>query len=179
MDYQHSTENRSLGSVKINVSELAKPSDNSRDPFESTGIQKRADRTVIERDNYTGVLHYSAEFVPSMHIKGSNFKPRQNELQAISSGIDVDARSFISSSSSFEDDCWLTNVTIHMSNQNVNVSNNSPASAPSDSENTDIASTKEGNKGVKMDVDELLTHQCGIILFNVLSGQLNRKYHQS
>ncbi|KIL59013.1 hypothetical protein M378DRAFT_85652 [Amanita muscaria Koide BX008] len=174
MDYQHSTEDRSLGSVKINVAELAKPSDNSQDPFESTGIQKRADRTVIERDNPAGVLHYSAEFVPSMHIKGSSFKPRQNELQAISSGMDVDARSFISSSSSFEDDCWLTNLTIHMSKENVNVSNNAPASAQSDSENTDIASTNE-EKGVEMDVNELLTHRSGIILFNVLSGQLNRK----
>lgn len=176
MDYQHLTKDRSLGSVEINVSELAKTSDNSQYPFESTGVQNRASQILVERDEHKGVMHYSAEFVPAMQIKDAIFKPRPNELlQAAHNGTEPDTRSISSGFSigSSEDDYWPTDVTIRMSNESLNASEDAAASAQP--EKVDNAPVGEEDKGVEMNVDELLTHQSGIILFNVLSGQLNDK----
>ncbi|KAG5648236.1 hypothetical protein DXG03_006194 [Asterophora parasitica] len=74
MDYQHLTRDRSLGSVELDLASLAKESTDRRYPFESLG---RKDITApIRLDNgnaYKGHLHYKAEFIPALSLRGISF----------------------------------------------------------------------------------------------------------
>ena len=83
------------------MSELAKESDNNRFPYESTGNRNATEPFRLDKGNvHKGSLHYVAQFVPSLAIKGVKFDVRSNEIQRIAEreqgnedGDTVDSRS--------------------------------------------------------------------------------------
>ena len=110
MDYQHLTKDRSLGTVELKVADLAQESDDPRFHYSSLGKKEVVDPIRLDRGNsYKGQLHYVAEFVPAIALKGVKFDTSPNELQtAIEGGggggeedgeVVSDAASSISSSS--------------------------------------------------------------------------------
>ena len=108
MDYQHLTKDRSLGTVELKVADLAQESEDPRFHYSSLGKKEVVDPIRLDRGNsYKGQLHYVAEFVPAIALKGVRFDTPPNELQtAIESGggeedgeVMSDAASSISSSS--------------------------------------------------------------------------------
>jgi hypothetical protein len=99
-------QDRSLGSVELRVSELAKESDNNRFPYESTGTKDTTDPFRLDKGNvHKGSLHYMAQFVPALAIKGVKFEVRSNDFQRAMNGEqeDEDGDTVDSSSSSSED----------------------------------------------------------------------------
>ena len=92
---------RSLGSVELRVADLATRSDDSTFPYKSVGKKTAVEPLRQDRGNsYKGNLHYVAEFVPAIALKGINFSSGPNEIQQVigSSGYKDDDSSSISSS---------------------------------------------------------------------------------
>ena len=95
MDYQNLTKDRSLGTVELKVSELARQittsAGGSRFSFESTGKMDKSEPIRLDRGNqYKGQLHYLAEFLPAFALEGLKFEDGSNELQAIVEGVEDD-----------------------------------------------------------------------------------------
>lgn len=71
-----------MGFVELHVNELAKESeDNHEYPYESLGRKTATDPIRLEGNQYKGQLHYVAEFVPALAIRGVKFESGPNELQ--------------------------------------------------------------------------------------------------
>ena len=91
MDYENVGKDRSLGSTELLVSELARPKDDLRYPFESTG-KKVAEETLRLDKNRTsiskGVLHYTAEFIPCTNLKDVHFELHADPLRRTDGEID-------------------------------------------------------------------------------------------
>ncbi len=152
MDYQNLTKDRSLGTVELKVSELAremKGGDDSRFAFESTGKMDKSEPISLDRGNqYKGELHYLAEFLPAFALEGLKFDTGSNELQAAVDGVedgdDVEGRS--STSSEREVRVITTKIT-----------NRREGSPPTQVDGRDGANQKK--EGIRMSKDELLTHR--------------------
>ncbi|KAJ6501679.1 C2 domain-containing protein [Mycena vitilis] len=173
MDYQHMTRDRSLGMVELRVSDLARESTDRLYPFESAGKKTGADPIRLDKGNaYKGQLYYTAEFIPTLALEGVEFSSSGNELQRAAEAEDPDGnsvRSSSSSSSSSGDDAAPVAPTI------VEPKRNEAPVSPTDANGKEPAEEPEHPTGVKMGMDELLTHQSGVIVFNVVSGNLAKK----
>lgn len=178
MDYQNLTKDRSLGTVELKVSDLAreivKGAGDPRFSFESTGKVNKSEPIRLDRGNqYKGQLHYFVEFLPAFALQDLKFDTGSNELPStvVEDGDDVDDDSSSSKSQ-------------------VSITTTEPIGAPKDSsknpqppgttdatESTEVsktASTREGspptqvdgrdgvkpkNEGMRMSKDELLAHR--------------------
>ncbi|KAF8640747.1 hypothetical protein AX17_000398 [Amanita inopinata Kibby_2008] len=195
MDYQNLTKDRLLGSVELHVSELAKASEDQRFPYESTGTKISADKILVDHDSYKGVMHYTATFISALHIKGAYFKPRPNELQQVVDGTDVDDTKSSADSGSFislpDEEYSPASVTINLPDKRQTIQDNDTSpnnvnpAKPTSTASASQASLVNGaspmsvktplDEGIEMGIDELLTQQSGVIVFNVLSGKLHKK----
>lgn len=73
------------------MTELAKESaDNVKYPFESLGKKEASDHILLDHGNYKGNLHYVAEFVPALALRGVEFKSEPNALQLADTGSDAE-----------------------------------------------------------------------------------------
>lgn len=203
MDYQHLTkvmlpiivpsipapdrqQDRSLGYVELKVSDLAKPAaGDSEFIHESTGKRVAAEPIRLDKGSYKGKLHYEAEFVPAIPVKGVGFESGPNLIQraaqrgAESEGEIVDDHSSTSS--------MRRERTAHHVPEGITVSrplgldekseaagvNLSPSSPTSPipaqpAENADGAAAPEGGKveegrpeeqGKELSKEELLQHR--------------------
>ena len=62
--------------------DLARPTSDVRYPFESIGKKIGADGLRQDKSkNLKGTLHYEAEFIPALHIKGLKFDGLRNPIQ--------------------------------------------------------------------------------------------------
>ncbi|KAI0274871.1 tricalbin [Gloeopeniophorella convolvens] len=200
MDYQHLTKDRSLGSVELKVSELAREVAKGSDPrfrYESTGRKDAVEPIRLDRGKqFKGQLHYAAEFVPAFALRGLKFDAGPNELQPAVEGVDegdeVEGDSASSSSSSSDEAQVVTtgvtatkpigspkrqsSDTTHSVGSAENPKGSreaSPSSGGVGSANGDAA--KQEEEGIVLSRDELLSHQSGIIIFHVKSGELTKK----
>ncbi|KAJ7456618.1 C2 domain-containing protein [Mycena latifolia] len=174
MDYQHMTRDRSLGSVELRVSDLARESTDRLYPFESTGKKTASDPIRLDKGNaYKGQLHYTAEFIPALALEGVKFDAPVNEIQrAAQESEDPDGsavRSSGSSSSSSSSGAAPTPTIVEPKAVSPVKPDSAAPEAPA------VPEEPEEPAGVKMGVDELLTHQSGVIVFNVLGGNLAKK----
>ncbi|KAH7883879.1 C2 domain-containing protein [Phlebopus sp. FC_14] len=188
MDYQHLTKDRFLGSVELHVNELARES--SADPqfrYESTG-KREAEQPINIDGNYKGQLHYVAEFVPTLALKHVHFNVEENELQKAvkgAKGADVAATNSSSSSLSSAAEERVVTVDRPMTEKGTNGSKrrDENGGAAVDDVGKGVANNSESQMdadeaepaGLELSKEELLTHQSGIIIFNVVSGQLQKK----
>ncbi|KAK0198528.1 C2 domain-containing protein [Armillaria mellea] len=177
------TEDRSLGSVELRVSELVKDSDDNIYPFQSTGVKTATDPLRLDGANtFKGNLHYTAEFIPAMKLKGIKFEGHSNEInQAVAadddsgSGAVSDSASSISSSDE-EAQAIPDGVTIKGKKKHTRAAKSTDTTATSATQATAASETPPPvEEGIEISVDELMTHQSGIIVFNVISGQLSKK----
>ncbi|KAF7310594.1 hypothetical protein HMN09_00602200 [Mycena chlorophos] len=171
MDYQHLTKDRSLGNVELRVSDLAKESTDREYPFESTGKKTTTERFRLDKNNtFKGQLYYSAEFIPTLALEGVKFDSTGNELQRAADQEDPDGKAVRTAhaTSHFIGEDQITDAPTIVEHDAAKPA--APA-APA-AENPE---EKEEPKGVQLSVDELLTHQSGVIVFNVVSGKLAKK----
>lgn len=182
MDYQNLTKDRSLGTVELKVSDLAREIVNGAgDPhfsFESTGKMDKSEPIRLDRGNqYKGQLHYFAEFLPAFALQGLKFETGSDELpsEGVEDGDDVDDDS--SSSSSKRQVLTKVTTTEPIGLHKDSSKNPQPENTMHTTASTEVAktaSTREGspssqvdgndgvkqkNEGVRMSKDELLTHR--------------------
>jgi hypothetical protein len=183
MDYQNLTKDRSLGTVELKVSELAREviagEGDSRFSFESTGKMDKSDPIRLDRGNqYKGQLHYLAEFLPAFALEGLKFETGSNEVQAAVEDVeDDDDADEHSSSSSRKREARAITITEPIGTHKDGSKNQHPTNATHATESTEgskSASSREGspptqvskrdevkqkNERIRMSKDELLTHR--------------------
>ncbi|KAI0067953.1 tricalbin [Artomyces pyxidatus] len=207
MDYQHLTKDRSLGTCELKVRDLAvevpKDSGDPRFRFVSTGKKEVAEPIRLDRGNtYKGQLHYVAEFIPAIALKGVKFQTGPNELQkVIENGSEGSGRSVDSVTSSVyssheepnglpavtvskpmadESECADPKATGHVDDKGrPSAANGAPLAPASPTKNSETANSTSGDKheeeGIQMTKEELLKQQSGIIVFHVKRGELAKK----
>lgn len=171
MSYQ----DRSLGSVELHVSALAKGS--SGDPryrYESTGAKEIIDPIRLDKENASkGHLHYTATFIPALSVKGIKFEGKRSEV--VPGHGRGDAGSDSSSISSLDDEVHgiPSGVTIklapkatqkdepkvYVTSKSTDSGQSSQGSQANDIAHTAGTGTSTPHEGVEMSTDELLTHR--------------------
>ncbi|EKM83486.1 hypothetical protein AGABI1DRAFT_88463 [Agaricus bisporus var. burnettii JB137-S8] len=198
MDYQHLTRDRSLGSVELHISDLAEESDHAEYQYSSTGVKSCDDPIRLDKGGgYKGSLNYTAEFVPALALKNLSFEG--HSVTKPSDGMSVISGSS-ASSSDVEIEAVPQGITIKVTdkgNQRVSVDSKGQGSGTngttSNGDGYDVVSSAPstpvksappvppkkhaGNdaRGVEMSNAELLKHSSGIVVFDVMSGQLSKK----
>ena len=180
MDYQNLTKDRSLGTVELKVSDLAreivKGAGDPRFSFESTGKINKSEPIRLDRGNqYKGQLHYFVEFLPAFALQDLKFDTGSKELPSTVEGVE-DGDDVDDDSSSSKRQVSITTT------EPIGAHNDSSKSPPppgtthaaASTEVSKTASTREGspptqvdgrdgvkpkNEGMRMSKDELLAHR--------------------
>lgn len=67
-------QDRSLGVAELHVSDLAVAAEDTLYPYESTGMKEYAEQLRLNKGGqFKGTLHYHAQFIPAMKLKGVKF----------------------------------------------------------------------------------------------------------
>jgi hypothetical protein len=76
--------------VGLDVADLAVPAgetDDPKYPYHSLGLKEYASKIRLAVNSYKGELHYTAEFIPAVHLKGVSFgKPKNQVQEALDAG---------------------------------------------------------------------------------------------
>jgi Ca2+-dependent lipid-binding protein len=84
MDYQHLTRDRPLGLAELTVSSLATPAASATHDanylYDSLGVKVFTERMKID-NAFKGELHFTAEFVPALHLANVSFAGQKNPLE--------------------------------------------------------------------------------------------------
>ncbi|WVW80773.1 hypothetical protein I302_102759 [Kwoniella bestiolae CBS 10118] len=195
MDYQNIGKDRSLGHVEIKASEFIELNDGEAQneyPYRSKGSQERRDRIKLEKANqYKGELLYQVDFKPALSLRGGvSFEAQKNELElaaeeALSQNGDEDGRESLVDSAvpaqvngkpSMED--GRPSGVGHRPSQSIgNASMISAVTAQSTLSKGDggLTPVEDVEKGVDLSLEEILGSTSGVLVFQVISGQLAKK----
>lgn len=193
MDYQNTSKDRSLGNVEVDVAQLATESAgaDARTRFASTGKHAHKDKIHLGRGIYKGEIEFDCQFLPAINLKGAEFGERENEAAAKSGAIIEETEE--------EEAASKHSIESNRANGVKNAANgvkeaaaptNGAAAAKGHTNNADsiasLASLKtagtgagrpstaaeRAEEGVSMSKEQLLREQSGILVFNILQGQL-------
>ncbi|QRV76177.1 C2 domain-containing protein [Ceratobasidium sp. AG-Ba] len=198
MDYQHLTKDRSLGFVELSVAKLAEPRDDIRMPFAGTGKCDIADPIRLDKNTFKGELHYTAEFIPAVALRGIAFQGADDIQRAIErakgghedeDGVASGDESSVSSSDEeiqkVPHDITVNakghRVTRHKVAKSVDTAVTGQTGQTESTEDL-VDQLEDENKdaaahgpGVEMTTEEVLQHQSGIMVFNIIDGQIAKK----
>ncbi|KAG9104760.1 hypothetical protein FRC06_011242 [Ceratobasidium sp. 370] len=198
MDYQHLTKHRSLGFVELPVAKLAESREDERMPFAGTGKRDFEDPIRLDKGLVKGELHYTAEFIPAIALRGVSFESVDDIQRAIERAKgghqdeDDVASGDESSVSSSDEELQRVPTEITVNAKGHHVSRHKPAKSvdtmrtgqTGQTEDTDdiVDELEEENKdaepkdaGVEMSNEEVLQHQSGVLVFNIIDGQIAKK----
>ncbi|KAF5354770.1 hypothetical protein D9756_005742 [Leucocoprinus leucothites] len=200
MDYQHLTRDRSLGSVELRVSDLAEESNDPKYPYRSTGVKSANDTLRLDNgEGYKGTLTYTAQFVPALALRDLTFS-KESQSPAAPDRVPL---SRTSSRSSSRSGCQAApqgvtiKVTDHGNERVSSIPDGLPVIGPVADAPSNVVPNGEGNgvaptdgepeegtsfekkhnaeRGVEMSIEDTLTQQSGIVVFNIISGNLAKK----
>jgi hypothetical protein len=172
--------------VEVRVDELAQHGNDKRYPYESIGLKKAEEPIHLGGgDVYKGTMHYTAQFISALALKFDKFADRPNELQAIASdsGEGGGGDAFDNGSNLHSPPIPEGITAWHPFG--AEAAEKSREKKATDSESTHTASTspttdnKEADNSaptaVELSQDELLDQQSGILVLNIISGDLTKK----
>ncbi|KAG6814026.1 hypothetical protein H0H92_003876 [Tricholoma furcatifolium] len=175
------SQDRTLGTVELQVNELAKESQDYRYPFESNGPKDAAEAIRLSGNHYKGTLHYTANFIPALALNGVTFGARhsaKDELQNGAVSRNGGPALTITGPATYGNGNGhgvpkSPETPVPKSPSNGDSRQATPT--PEQKENGSVHEAEEAPKGVDMTVEEVLSQQSGIIVFNVVSGNIARK----
>lgn len=184
MDYQNIGKDRTLGSVSILAGDfITETEDNQEFPYQSTGHKTLSERIRLDKNNqYKGTLNFEVDFKPAMSLRGGvSFDAAAEEKTANDSGVNgtlaVPAPGAGSSASSV---ATSAAVSARSSSMGAAAAAAPPTPAkdgasPTPAEGEELSEAAKPEKGVVMTNEQLVQCQSGILVFQVISGQLARK----
>ncbi|KAG1715796.1 hypothetical protein ID866_1372 [Astraeus odoratus] len=179
MDYQNLTKDRSLGSVELHVNELARESTaNPQYRYESTGKKEAQEPINLGNQVYQGQLHYVAEFVPALALKNVHFDADENEIQQAAkraNGTASVSDGTSKTSLSSEEERQAVDGSMPVQKPDEAAANGSTNNGESKTDGKGKEGATNDASGLELTKEELLKHQSGIIIFNIVSGQLQKK----
>ncbi|GAC98407.1 hypothetical protein PHSY_006001 [Pseudozyma hubeiensis SY62] len=176
MDYQNTGKDRSLGNVEVDVAQLATESSGGdpRHRYSGTGKQVHKDKIHLGRGIYKGQIEFDCEFLPAVNIKGAEFDERENEAVAKSGAIreEPEEEAEASGVNGVDKSKAVTNgvgaASGHAKKASIaSISSVKAAPATGRPSTADAAA-----EGITLSKEQLLQEQSGIIVFNILQGQL-------
>ncbi|ORX40969.1 C2 domain-containing protein [Kockovaella imperatae] len=175
MDYQNIGKDRSLGYTEIKVGDFVSESSDQKYPFVSKGTREMSDKIKIDRVNYKGTLIYQVDFKPAMSLRGGvSFDPQENALDAAAEAESARQRKE-SETAGVPAAETSGNGLRHKPSVSI-ASEASKQSKASESKAGGEATAAENPEvGVVMSDEELMASQSGVLVFQVISGQLARK----
>lgn len=193
MDYQHNSKDRPLGQVSLDVKLLAtEGTDKKEHPYLSTGPVERTDKLVSDGGRSAkGTLIYEARFYPCTALKGVAFEKTASPLEKVQPKGDVedDGASIIE----LDDDAKTIDGEDELSKQmrtEARQAVRSPYAATPSAEGASMRpahestatfgtaqtnGTESNGHGVDMTREEVLQSQSGVLVFNIVSGNLAKK----
>jgi hypothetical protein len=199
MDYQHLTKDRSLGYVELRLDELAKHNpEDAKYPYAPLGKKEAVDPIRLDKGNaYKGELHYTAEFIPAVALRGLKFATGPNEIEGAAAGAEgSDSEGGIVRGDNESIISLPQNVTAQKPASADESAASTPETGKAPTEGTSTPAEGEGEEesGISMPHEELLRErelifsfylssfanlypatESGIVIFNVRSGQLAKK----
>ena len=171
------------------MSELAQHGKDKRYPYESTGLKTAEDPIELSGgDVYKGTLHYTAQFVSALALKFNKFADRPNELQSIvgdsgegGGGDAIDDAGNVSTPPIPQgitarhpfggEAAEKTREKKTTDTESTHTSHTAHTTSTTDSKDAN----DPGTDMAELSQDELLNHQSGVIILNVISGNLAKK----
>jgi Ca2+-dependent lipid-binding protein len=196
MDYQNNGKDRSIGTTEIELHELARESGDSTLPYTAKGRKLRRAKLDLGRNLFKGEIEYECEFLPAVALRGVEFEGAGNEAAAKAGlgpldgdeGGDTDGAG---EGQSEDERRKMTQVTVtggstdegvaeakevqavKQTQQNGHNRNESTATAATALSRA--GSIKHAAEGVVIPPEQLLKTQSGILVFNILGGNVARK----
>jgi hypothetical protein len=193
--------------VGLDVVDLAVPAEEADDPkypYRSLGIKDYASKIRLGVNSYKGELHYSAEFIPAVHLKGVSFgKPKNQVQEALDASCEGEVNNgafALGSEDDYQkvpDGVTVTLPSARKSNGDVSAgTSGTPPTANGSGRAGSPASAKTGDEsGMEIPKEELLKSRTyplshlpcefelinlsrtasGIIIFDIISGRLAKK----
>jgi Ca2+-dependent lipid-binding protein len=185
MDYQNIGKDRSLGHVEIRASDFITTSNDSKYPYASKGVQQKSDKIKLDKANsYKGTLNYEVDFKPAVSLRGGvSFDAQKNEFEIAAeeqTAHDDDGASIVNGAApSVVRNGSIASVVRNGSITGKHARTTSTGvqsiAASQHSANGDVTPAADPETGVVLSTEELLHTQSGVLVFQVISGQLARK----
>lgn len=196
MDYQHLTKDRSLGFTDLSIRDLVVPvEDSSPFAYKSTGSQSLTSRLQSDRKGaFKGSIVFDVEFYPCTDIKWSPFETPESSFEKAkdAAGADDDRASTINEpleeTAHVEEDKEMMEHLAKVASGKSQIKAKSgeaveqedEAEAETDKEVTTGGEEKGGRTGagagsVEMTREQLLQSQSGVLVFNIMGGELARR----
>ncbi|GAA5948387.1 hypothetical protein JCM10213_004407 [Rhodosporidiobolus nylandii] len=165
MDYQHLTKDRSLGSVEFTAKGLlTEGPDKKTKPWVSTGKVEKKEMLKSEGGKKVkGSLEFEAEFFPCAHLKDISFTPPEPQVKITELAEDEEDSPLASSSSIANEPTTPTTASFA-----------SPPTSPTSAAGPN-GTKQDDEDGVSISREKLLKTQTGLLVFQVISGQLAKK----
>ena len=194
--------------VELDVADLAVRAGQGEDPkypYRSLGVKEYVSKIRLAVDHYKGDLHYTAEFIPAVHLKGVSFGNPKNQVQeALDASSEGEVNGGVFTLGSHEDNQKVPpGVTITLPKHKQDQvdspigTSGTPTSPNGNKRASSPASAKtEEEGGVELSKEELLKSRTysfstflasselinlprgtasGIIVFDIISGHLARR----
>ena len=187
-----------MGYTELRVSDLAKlaePTEGAQFLYESTGKREVEEPLNLGKGTFKGKLHYVAEFVPSYAVRGIRFDSGPSELEVAADRSKAGSPDSSMGGTVHEETDEEDNAAIpegitadrpddeegtgaangelgHRKVRSTDTTASRRTSSPTAAEDKEKRPEEEG---VEMSKEELLQHQAGIIVCNVISGRLHKK----
>ncbi|KAJ9475360.1 Tricalbin-3 [Pseudozyma hubeiensis] len=176
MDYQNTGKDRSLGNVEVDVAQLATENGggDSRHRYSGTGKQVHKEKIHLGRGIYKGQIEFDCEFLPAVNIKGADFDERENEAVAKSGAIreEPEEESEAAGINGVDKSKTVTNGVGAASGHAKKASIASVGSVKAASAAGRPSTADAVAESIMLSKEQLLQEQSGIIVFNILQGQL-------
>jgi len=150
--------------VSLDVADLAASAeaDDRKYPYRSLGVKDYVSKFRQAINSYKGELHYTAEFIPAVHLKGVSFGKPKNQVQE---ALDANLEGEVNDSAFSEEDHQKVPDGVTVTLPNIKKNNGAiPAGAPSTAPTANgsgrassPASAKTGDEdGVEISKEDLL-----------------------
>ena len=147
--------------VGLDVADLAVPAgeaDDPKYPYRSLGVKEYVSKIRLAVNSYKGDLHYTAEFIPAVHLKGVSFGKPKNQVQE---ALDASCEGEVNNSAELEDHQKVpqgVTVTLPKNRKdNATGTSGTPTTANGSRRADSPSSAKTGDEGgVEISKEELL-----------------------
>nr|ODN82408.1 transmembrane protein [Cryptococcus depauperatus CBS 7841] len=199
MDYQNIGKDRPLGYVDMNAGDYIEKGDDQKYPYVSKGVQNKRDHIRLDKTNhYKGELLYEVDFKPAISLRGGvSFDVQKNELEVAAEAAQQKSAAEDSKANGVAQITPAANGSIqvqtenktsqevqmaseqiangHKPSQSIENASMTTVTSQLDGDNQPETAAEDPEEGVSMTVEEILSHQSGVLVFQVISGQLARR----
>lgn len=162
-DYQNNTADRSLGYCNVPVGVHA-DNDTEDDTFQYRSSGRKTYHEPLKQPNGTtkGVLDFDVDFIPAMHVEGANFVEQNKQLEA----------------ERYKEAGIQQSVGTGSPLDSPDAKLEAGAASHAGDANLRDEDARDEDEGLFLTKDQLLSCPSGVVVFNLISGNIRRQRAQ-